>query len=36
MAHVDWILMAPQYHAIMGVIGLACLALLVKINRKIK
>lgn len=33
---IDWILMAPQYHAFMGVIGVACLVLLIRLNRRIK
>ena len=33
---VDWILYAPQYHAVMGVGLLVALVLLVLIYRKVK
>lgn len=36
MTHIDWILYAPQYHFAMGIIGVACLVLLVRIDRRQK
>lgn len=31
---MDWLLYAPQYHAIMGVIGLAVLYCVIRLNLK--